>query len=158
MAYQQFNQHSKLKIYNANNVFLHHNQMASQVQHTLNKIKSIIQCLYSLSFSIDSWVAKTLRFDPRVRPLISGLGVTLQSPSYNDRSGVISEVQKCSEIHIFRASSPDPLGIDPYRTCGVKGARCPRPKNSSPSALGLSGLELMPFGPRFYVSMSKTPP
>ena len=55
------------------------------------------------------------------------------------------------QIQHFPGSAPDPTGgafnPSPDPLAGGEGARCPIPKNPSP-ALGPSGLERRPFGPR----------
>jgi len=50
-----------------------------------------------------------------------------------DRSGMISEVPKCSKIQIFRGSAPDPAGgASPEPQVDGKRTRCHPSKNPNP--------------------------
>ena len=61
-------------------------------------------------------------------------------------------VPKYTKIQFFRGSAPNPAGgaysAPPDPLAGGEGARCPLPKNRTPT-LSPSGFELRPFGPRF---------
>ena len=77
----------------------------------------------------------------------------LQIQKVADRSGVISEVPKCSKMQILRGSASDPTGransAPPDLLADGKGARCSLPKNPTPlealwaSFLQVSGSNLL---------------